>query len=72
MGNNAYMKAPALRNSVHDAEDMASQLTALGFEVAKHVDAKTATARAALSDFTSRLQTGDTALLFYSGHGVQA
>lgn len=72
MGNNAYIKAPALRNSVHDAEDMSSKLAALGFDVTKQVDAKAATARAALSAFTSTLQTGDIALFFYSGHGVQA
>ena len=72
IGNDAYLKAPALSNCGHDADDVAAQLTLFGFETAKVLDAKVAAAKSAVSSFAARLQPGDVALFFYSGHGVQA
>ncbi len=71
IGNSAYSHAPTLANPANDATDMADALTALGFVVVKGLDLDKAGFDKTLRAFTSELEGAETALLFYSGHGLQ-
>ncbi len=73
IGNNSYANLPAseqLLKAVNDAHAVGAALTSIGFEVMSGDNL----GRAALVDkfdaFTERLEAGDTAFFFYSGHGV--
>lgn len=72
IGNNAYRKTRELRNCINDADDLRESLTRLGFDVTGIHDADLDTSRSAIGKFTGDLMNGDIALLFYSGHGIQA
>ena len=72
LGNNDYKNAPVLQNATNDAQDLGAELGKLGFGVSKALNADLASARGAIDAFTSRLQPGDTGLLFYAGHGIQS
>jgi len=71
IGNAAYPSVGRLQNSVNDAEAVARQLRELKFDV---ILAKDATRRAMgekIDEFIGRLGSGDVALFYYAGHGVQ-
>lgn len=81
IGINNYPRLEHLHNSVHDAQDFANMLEQqigasraniqlLTAEVNKQLLTKDDIERAA-ADFYRSLQPGDTAIFFYSGHGVQ-
>jgi len=70
VGNAAYPASP-LRNSVHDAESLASMLRQLGFEVQTATNADLRALNAAVDTFVKSIRAGDVALFYYSGHGVQ-
>jgi tetratricopeptide (TPR) repeat protein len=72
IGNNAYKKARPLKNCLNDSDDIGDSLTKSGFTVTRVHDGSLDGTRAALSTFTSGLGQGDIALLYYSGHGIQA
>ncbi len=72
IGNGDYRHESRLRNPVNDANDVARQLKALGFEVILEKDADRRTMTDAITDFGKRLGQGDVGLFYYSGHGVQA
>ncbi|WP_395698195.1 caspase family protein [Methylocella sp.] len=72
IGNSAYKNpafaAPTART---DAEDVARELRALGFEVVLETDADLSASGRAIQQF-ARLATGaDAALFYYAGHAVQ-
>jgi uncharacterized caspase-like protein len=71
VGNGAYAHAPALKNPVNDATDMAAALRDLGFRVIEAHDADKAALEAQLRQFVEAADGSDVALLFYAGHGVQ-
>ena len=71
IGNAAYSEMP-LDNPVNDALSMKSVLEKTGFEVVIATDASLVQMQNALLDFTARLNSQSTALVFYAGHGVQA
>ena len=71
IGNAHYSSAPALSNPTNDAEDLASSLRSLGFEVIERSDATRAAMADAVREFSEKLEGVDTALFFYAGHGVQ-
>lgn len=71
IGNDAYTDVPVLRKAVSDAEAVASTLSDQGFEVMSAVDADRRAMNRQISAFTSRLGIGDTAFLFFAGHGVE-
>ncbi len=60
-----------LQNPVNDANDLATALEEVGFEVEKRTDADLPTMERAIASFTSRVEPGDVALFYYSGHGLQ-
>ena len=70
IGNAAYPDSP-LVNPVNDARDMAAMLGRLGFRIELVVDGSLARMRQSIVRFVSALREGDTAVVFYAGHGVQ-
>jgi Tfp pilus assembly protein PilF len=71
IGNSAYTGLHALPNPRNDATDMTATLTALGFEVTRGVDLKRSDMEETLIRFAREARRSDTALVFYSGHGIQ-
>ena len=73
IGNSNYSTISFLKNAVNDADDIASKLKALGFNVVKlkknlrHNDIKTTVRK-----FGKRIQAGDIVLFYYAGHGVSS
>ncbi len=73
IGNGDYnKKVPSLDNPVNDANDMAAVLKSLGFDVILKLNASKKTMKNAVREFGQRLQSGDVALFYYSGHGLQS
>ncbi len=71
IGNSAYQRVAPLKNPRNDAEAMASELEALGFEVVKGFDLDAPAFRDTVRAFMQKLEGADTALFFYAGHGLQ-
>jgi peptidoglycan hydrolase-like protein with peptidoglycan-binding domain len=71
VGNDAYTEVPRLQKAVNDAEAVAATLATQGFEVTLVRDADRREMNRSLSDFTGRLGPGDTAFVFFAGHGVE-
>ncbi len=71
IGNSGYVNANPLTNPANDAGDMADKLKALGFDVLIGLDLDKRGFDAKVRDFASALETADSAILFYAGHGLQ-
>jgi uncharacterized caspase-like protein len=71
VGNAGYRHAPNLRNPRHDAEDVASKLRSLGFEVTSGLDLDEIGFSRAVASFSRALEGADVALFYYAGHAVQ-
>lgn len=71
IGNSAYVNAPLLPNPVNDAGDMAARLKETGFDVILGLDLGKAAFEAKVREFAGKLESADTAILFYAGHGLQ-
>jgi formylglycine-generating enzyme required for sulfatase activity len=69
IGNNKYPKQP-LANAVNDATDLSATLRNAGFEAELLVDADLRTMDLSVQRFVQRLNPGDVALFYFSGHGV--
>jgi len=73
IGNGSYQNVPSLDNPVHDAEDMAKALKALGFDVILKSNLNLRAMIAAAQNFGKRLADSKAiGLFYYSGHGVQS
>lgn len=70
IGNRQYEEAP-LRNPENDANDMAALLKQFGFSVIKKINIGHQDMEDAIRNFGTRLQEGDIALFYFSGHGLQ-
>lgn len=70
IGNAAYGRQP-LVNPNHDAEDMKSALQALGFGVTMATDLSFQRMEVQIQHFVDGVKSGDVALFYYSGHGMQ-
>jgi hypothetical protein len=73
IGNDLYANLPAdrqLRKAANDAATVAETLRSLGFEVIVGTNLGRQAMIDKLAEFTARLQPGDTAALFFAGHGV--
>jgi hypothetical protein len=70
IGNGAYQTAP-LNNPLNDAEDMATTLKNLGFEVILRKNADQRTMEDAIRYFGRQLRDGGVGLFYFAGHGVQ-
>ncbi len=71
IGNSAYQHAPTLKNPRNDAEDLASLLGVLGFEVVSGMDLSSRGMRAKVREFGIKLRNADVGLFFYAGHAMQ-
>jgi hypothetical protein len=73
IGNDLYPNLPAdrqLRKAANDATTIAGTLKSLGFEVIVGTNLGRQAMIDKLAESTARLQPGDTAALFFAGHGV--
>ena len=71
IGIDAYREITPLQKAVGDAEVLKSTLEDLGFTVDLVLDADRRALNRAVSEFQSKLVSGDTALIHFSGHGVE-
>lgn len=69
IGNNAYGKQ-ALANAVNDATDLNASLQKAGFTTKLLLDADLRTMDLAIREFAQGLNSGDNALFYFSGHGM--
>jgi hypothetical protein len=72
-GNSAYPKfgpGQQLRTSVNDARSVGNKLEELGFKVSRGENLSREEMLRRLTEFSSQLVPGDTAVLYYSGHGI--
>ncbi len=73
IGNDRYVNMPAdrqLQKAVNDAYTVAASMKALGFEVLIGTNLGRQAMIDKLAEFTARLEAGDTAAVFFAGHGV--
>ena len=72
IGNGAYQKVGRLANPPNDAAAIAAMLKAANFdEVKSHQDLGIRQMRQAISDFARLARNADTAVVYYSGHGME-
>src|ERR1044071_2858920 len=69
IGNNAYENVPQLQKAVNDADAIAQELSKIGFDVVKAENVGRRAMSRALSERESKIATGDTALIYFAGHG---
>lgn len=70
IGNGAYATAP-LKNPVNDAQDIATALRGVGFQVIHKQDANRSQMRAAIREFSRQIRNGGVGLFYFAGHGVE-
>lgn len=71
LGNGAYVTAGVLANAKQDAIAVSQKLQALGFLVIRGLDLDSSGYQKCRDVFFSSIQSSDSALLYYSGHGIQ-
>lgn len=71
IGNTKYAAAPVVTNALNDANRVEQVLTGLGTKVTKVVDADRARMLDEIDAFVASIASGDIAIFFFAGHGVQ-
>lgn len=71
IGNDNYAHVPVLEKARSDARAIAQALSGVGFDVTSVLDADRSQMNRAISTFVGKLQPGDTAFVFFAGHGVE-
>ncbi|MFO1328380.1 MAG: caspase family protein [Rubrivivax sp.] len=71
IGNDQYVKVARLDRAGADAEAVARELGAAGFEVSLHRDLTNTRFAVVVSEFYDKVRKGDEVVVFYAGHGVQ-
>ena len=71
IGNDEYQNILKLQKAVNDADSMGDALEALGFEVTRALNTDLREMSRTFEGFARKIQKGDTAMLFYAGHGVE-
>ena len=72
VGNAEYAEEAAkLTNPVRDARAMAAMLADLGFAVTRRENANIEEMDEAVDAFIRRVRSGDTAVFYYAGHGIE-
>src|SRR5687768_3738009 len=71
VGNADYQSSAKLKNTVNDANLMATTLRDLGFDVIKKTNANKSEMEQAILEFSRELDKYNVALFFYAGHGIQ-
>jgi hypothetical protein len=71
IGNADYQYSGKLKNTVNDANLMATTLDELGFDVIKKTNASKSEMEQTILEFSRELGKYNVALFFYAGHGIQ-
>ena len=71
VGNSQYAYASTIPNPHNDAEDIASALGEVGFEVTVGYDLDQVKFAVTVAQFARALEGADVGLFFYAGHGLQ-
>jgi hypothetical protein len=69
IGNNTYENVPQLQKAVNDASAISQELAKLGFDVVSAENVGRRAMSRALVELESKIGTGDTALIYFAGHG---
>jgi uncharacterized caspase-like protein len=69
--SNADYSSRPLKNAANDARAVAARLRQLNYDVTLATDANRRSMGQAIDRFIAKLATGDVALFYYSGHGMQ-
>lgn len=72
IGEARYEHLPVLRNTLNDARAVGSLLTDLGFDVETVSDGDAKKLKKGLRRFLEDAADADVALIYYSGHGIEA
>ena len=72
IGESKYEQLPVLTNPGKDARDIDRLLGDLGFDVTRVLNADGDKMRDAISQFEDDAKDADVALIYYSGHGIEA
>ena len=72
IGQSDYAGMPDLRNPENDGRDMTRLLLDLGFDVTQIEDGDGEMLAKTISLFVEDAATADVALIYYSGHGIEA
>lgn len=71
IGNDDYQSVTDLQKAVADARAVSDRLQGLGFETIEGLNLDRRGMNQSIADFTARLDAGDTAFVFFAGHGVE-
>lgn len=72
IGNGAYKNASKLANPTNDAKAISGMLQSAGFDsVALHENLNIREMRRAVAQFAADAKDADTAVIYYSGHGIE-
>jgi hypothetical protein len=69
IGNNIYENVPQLQKAVNDASAISQELAKLGFDVVSAENVGRRAMSRALVELESKIESGDTALIYFAGHG---
>ena len=69
IGNNDYENVPKLQKAVNDADAISKELAKLGFEVVSAENVGRRAMSRALVELETKIESGDTALIYFAGHG---
>ena len=69
IGNDTYENVPPLQKAVNDAEAMSKELAKLGFDVVSAENVGRRAMSRALVELENKIGSGDTALIYFAGHG---
>ncbi|MBX3576606.1 MAG: caspase family protein [Rhizobiaceae bacterium] len=72
IGNGDYAHLPALANPANDADAIEAMLSDLGFDSVRRTNRDAATLARDLERFAEDAAGADVAVLYYSGHGIEA
>jgi hypothetical protein len=70
-GNGVYINVTPLKNAVTDAEAVATNLEALGFDVTKATNATRGQMNEAIGAFLEKAGPATDAVIYFAGHGVE-
>ena len=71
IGNDNYISVSKLQKAGNDADAMARELKAAGFEVQLQKNVNFRTMVRTIESFTNSINSGDEVVVFFAGHGVQ-
>ena len=72
IGNDSYKTLPDLNNARKDAQDIASKLQELGWDVILKTNAKRREIHRGLAEFQNKTEVAQVGLIFFAGHGIEA